>query len=283
MKFSVLRSGSSGNCTYIENKNTRVLLDAGLPSRKKIVGLLDEIGVDPESIDAVVCTHLHSDHLNKSTLSFCRTFSVSLWIHNENAPFFSSRFTGKCRCGVDLLCFDKEMFRVGDICFQPFGVIHDADGVTSGFRFYADGQGNGAVGYAADIGSVSEELIEALSGVSVLCFEANHDPELLWKNQSRTYLHKRRVTGGKGHLSNHESGKAIATLLGSSSPPSRVILCHLSEDHNSPDLAKEQVNQVLSENGLQLELITASRKERTDFFDLSEGAVDTELEKQVIW
>lgn len=268
LKFSILRSGSSGNCTFIEHQNTRVLLDAGLSSRKKIVESLQEIGVEPESIDAVVCTHLHGDHLGRSTLSFCGTFQTSLWIHHQNEIPFCSRYPAKFRANVDLHTFLDDSFSIGGIRFEPFEVAHDAVGVTHGFRFYSADEPDRVVGYAADLGSACETVVGGFRDVSIICIESNHDPELLWKNPLRTTEHKKRVTGGRGHISNVQCAEAIvASMKASSVKPSTVILCHLSEDHNTPELARTTVRNILTEHGLSPELVVASRNERTVFFE----------------
>ncbi|MFP4164975.1 MAG: MBL fold metallo-hydrolase, partial [Chitinispirillaceae bacterium] len=281
MKFCILRSGSSGNCTFIEHRNTRILLDAGGMSRKKLVALLEEIDIAPESIDAVVNTHVHYDHLNRSTLSFCRTFRSALYLHSENNSALLRRFDQKCRKGVQLLFFDHGVqFDIGPVRFEPFEVSHDAAGVTSGFRFYGSDQTVCcAVGYAADLGHAPDSVISSLLDCEYLCLEANHDPDLLWKNPRRTYLHKKRVTGRRGHLSNLQSARAIEKLLdGSQKPPRNIILCHLSADHNSPQLALEQINAFLGEKIRGTELSAALRHCRTSFFGEKHIAVKKEPE-----
>ena len=270
MRFSILRSGSSGNCTYIEHGSTRVLLDAGGMSRKKIVALLEETGVPPSEMEAVVCTHLHSDHLSAATLGFCRSFSVPVWIHHECKPFFLSTFSEKQRSGVYVNYFETSPFSIADICFEPFEVSHDAAGVTSGFRFFARSDGRTcSAGYAADLGHACDEVVGGLSDVKVLCLEANHDTEMLWKNPYRTFIHKKRVTGKNGHLSNVQCAEALISIIESSSlMPEKIVLCHLSEDHNCEQTAIEHVREMLSARDLHIEIIAASRHRKTGFFEL---------------
>ncbi len=273
MKFCILRSGSSGNCTFIEHLNTRILLDAGGMSRKRLVDLLGEIDVAPRSIDAVVNTHIHYDHLNRSTLSFCRTFGSTLHVHRENQNALLERFEARHVNATEISLFEHGVsFDIGAIRFEPFEVSHDAAGVTSGFRFSAtDEPVRSAVGYAADLGYAPDPVISSLCNCDYLCIEANHDVDLLWKNPGRTYLHKKRVTGNRGHLSNIQSAEAIEKLLeNSAQPPSAIILCHLSADHNTPELASSQIREFLGDKIRGLELVTAGRHSRTQFFGLNE-------------
>ncbi|MDG5813473.1 MBL fold metallo-hydrolase [Chitinispirillales bacterium ANBcel5] len=269
MKFSILRSGSSGNCTFVEHKDTRLLIDAGGMSRKKLVEILNEIDVDPCSITAIINTHLHGDHLNRATLSFCRTFSVPLWIHQNNTEPFQQIFGGKPSKRVEVNSFD-EKFAIGEIMFEAFEIPHDARGLTFGFKFYpSNGCSDLIVGYATDLGYAPEDLTEHLSNVKVLCLEANHDPALLWDNPNRTWNHKKRVTGARGHLSNLQSAQTIERIAKSSSSEiETVILCHLSEDHNTPDLALGEVKRFLKEQGINLDIFYAQRHQRTVFYHL---------------
>ena len=92
--------------------------------------------------------------------------------------------------------------------------------------------------YASDLGHFPDTLIPYFRDSRAIVIESNHDPDLLWKNPNRPYLHKKRVTGEQGHLSNYQAADALVrTIRSSSRTPEMVVLCHLSRDHNTPELA----------------------------------------------
>jgi len=275
MKFCVLRSGSSGNCTYIEHRDTRVILDAGGMSKIGLERLFDEIGVNALLLNGVLISHLHTDHINKSTFNFCRSNNIALFIHEENRAGLESMFDEKCRREVEIKFFRSEKsFSIGEVRFTPFELSHDANGVTNGFVFQCALDENApTTGYATDLGHVPPDVIEAVTGCSTLIIEANHDTSLLWNNPGRPYAHKARVGGKKGHLSNEQAAQAIGELLNDPDSPLRTVtLCHLSKDHNSPELALEQVKNILGDKGEKISFAVARRDRRTDFFTMEEIA-----------
>ncbi|MDR0305209.1 MAG: MBL fold metallo-hydrolase [Chitinispirillales bacterium] len=276
MKFCVLRSGSSGNCTYIEHCDTRVILDAGGMSKIGLDRLFDEIGADPLQIDGVLISHLHTDHINKSTFNFCRSYNLPLFIHEENRGSLENIFDEKCRREVEIKNFRfEDSFSIGEICFTPFELSHDAAGVCSGFVFRcALNEDAPATGYAADLGHAPPKVINALKNCSALLIEANHDLSLLWSNPNRPYTHKARVGGAKGHLSNEQAAQAILEIINVSiTRPRVVVLCHLSKDHNSPSLALKQVKNILGDNGKAVSFTVAKRDRRTEFLTFEEQDV----------
>jgi phosphoribosyl 1,2-cyclic phosphodiesterase len=137
-------------------------------------------------------------------------------------------------------------------------VLHDAAGTTSGFRIQQPGAG--AIGYCTDIGEFSPKHLPLLSGVSVLVIEANHDPQLVWDNPARPWHHKKRVIGKRGHLSNTQCARAVIDLFEHCGElPHSLILLHLSEDHNTPQLALNTIRTALAEYGLQPRIVYAPR------------------------
>jgi len=269
VKFCILRSGSSGNCTLIEHENSRILLDAGGMSQRGITELLSEVDLTPDKINAMVATHLHSDHVNHSTISLCRKFGIPLYIHKHNLPVLSSLFDGNLIADIKTVSFTAgKPFSIGSLTMDAFDVSHDAEALTSGFRFWGPSEDR-FVSYASDLGCFPEELCEQFTNALHVVLESNHDMEMLWSNPRRTYFHKKRVTSPTGHLSNEQAADALnAICCMSRNLPDRVILCHLSQDHNTPDLAVETVGKTLSQNGYSLRITAALRKKRTEFFEL---------------
>lgn len=268
MRCKVLRSGSSGNCTFIEHENHRILIDAGF-SQRRILEILDESGIAITSISAVLVTHCHADHLNYSTLQICRKNNVPLWIDNANQVTLRTLYKDSLVDKCPIHYFTADQFTIGTFQIQPFEVSHDAAGVTCGFVIKAATQTGGTLTYAADLGIFPDMLIQHFKDSKVIILEANHDPELLWNNPLRPYIHKKRVTGDFGHLSNMQSADALIRICKSASViPQKVILCHLSEDHNTPELARATIHEMLTREGVTMDLLIAERRCATPFVEL---------------
>lgn len=268
MRCKVLRSGSSGNCTLIEHENHRILIDAGF-SQRRILEILEESGISIHTVSAVLGTHCHADHLNYSTLQICRKNNIPLWIDTANQTtlrtFYKDSLVDKC----PIRYFTAEQFSIGAFKIEPFEVSHDASGTTCGFVISAVTQPGGTLTYAADLGTFPDMLIQYFKDSKVIILEANHDPELLWNNPARPYIHKKRVTGDFGHLSNMQSADALIRICKAASViPQKVILCHLSEDHNTPELARTTIHEMLAREGVTMDLLIAERKCATPFVEL---------------
>lgn len=268
MRCKVLRSGSSGNCTLIEHDNCRILIDAGF-SQRRIIEILQEAEIEITSISAVLATHCHADHLNYSTLQICRKNNIPLWINRANLSALQTIYKQSLLEKCLINSFTTDSFSIKSFQIQPFEVSHDAAGVTCGFLIRNTSCNNGSLTYAADLGIFPDQLLPFFKDSKVIILEANHDPELLWKNPSRPYVHKKRVTGDFGHLSNKQSADALIRIFKSSMiPPEKVVLCHLSEDHNSPQLALDTITCLLKPEGISVELIVAQRRFATPFIQL---------------
>lgn len=268
MRFSVLRSGSSGNCTLIEHQSSRILIDAGM-SQKRIKEILEEVDLEPGKISAIVITHLHSDHCNYSTLQICRKFGIELFVHHKNIPALKSIFKKELSDDLKVNSFNENPFQIGSLILEPFDVSHDAYVVTSGFNIRSQSSNEKILAYAADLGVFPQTLTARFQNAKAIILESNHDTDLLWKNPNRPYIHKKRVAGEKGHLSNKQSAEALIEIIRiSKNKPDNVILCHLSKDHNSPQLALESVGAMLEQCDISLSLHVAKRDERTPFFEI---------------
>jgi phosphoribosyl 1,2-cyclic phosphodiesterase len=270
MKISILRSGSSGNCTLIEHDGFRILIDAGM-SQKRIKEVLEEVDLDPAKISAIVVTHLHSDHCNYSTLQICRKFGLELYVHCKNlSPLHSVLQKDRISDDLKVRTFSDQEFKIGTLVLKPFDISHDAYVVTSGFNVSPESSDETYLSYAADLGVFPDNLIHHFQNAKTIVLESNHDTDLLWKNPYRPYIHKKRVAGEKGHLSNRQSADALIKIAQiSTRKPDNVILCHLSKDHNSPQLALDSVSAVLEEQNIKLALHVARRDQRTPFFEIA--------------
>ncbi|MBD3241077.1 MAG: MBL fold metallo-hydrolase [Chitinivibrionales bacterium] len=260
MHLTVIRSGSSGNCSLVEHESTKVLIDAGGQSQRGMAALFDESGVDPAALDAIIVSHLHRDHCNTATIRLAQRMGIPLWMHKKNTERLPELYNQNYRNGVDIQAFTRTAFTVGSLTISAFGVSHDAMGNTCGFRVHPHDAPHQTLAYAADLGHVPPEVAVQLLGVDTLFLEANHDLELLWANPRRTYRHKKRVTGCRGHLSNQQCAEAIIEIVRQSNAcPARIILGHLSADHNSPQLALDTVGQILENENISTDLVSSYR------------------------
>jgi phosphoribosyl 1,2-cyclic phosphodiesterase len=268
VKICVLRSGSSGNCTIIEYQGSYILLDAGGMSQKRIKELLSEVNISLEHISGLIITHTHSDHINYSALKVCEKFKIPVYIHEDNLPIVKNSFGTTLISNLMVHTFNNDPFLIDKgIQISPFEISHDAAKVTSGFSLMKPS--GSFFTYAADLGYFPDSLASSFINSKVIILESNHDLDLLWKNPSRPHIHKKRVAGNYGHLSNIQAAEAILKILdGSHTAPEKIVLCHLSKDHNSPELATETITKILEEKGIKIPLFVAKRGERTVFFEV---------------
>ena len=229
MRFSVLSSGSKANCTYIEASGVRLLIDCGL-SGKQTESRLAEIGVRPDSIDAILVTHEHSDHI----------YGIHTFSRRHKVPVYINRATYEQldREVVHEFFVTGEEFCVESVTISPFSIVHDAADPV-GFAVKAEGFKFVQV---TDLGRVTTLVHEQVQGANALVLESNHDQEML-QNCDYTWHLKQRIASTHGHLSNDAAGQLLSDTL----HPElfHVVLGHLSENSNTPTLALQTANRYL--------------------------------------
>jgi Metal-dependent hydrolases of the beta-lactamase superfamily I len=243
MWFCSLYSGSSGNCIYVGSRNANILIDAGL-SGKKIVGSLNEIGVSPGKVDGILVTHEHKDHIHGVGV-LSRMFNIPIYANNNTWEHMKSDI-GKIKEENIRIIENDRVFSIGDIDIKSYSTPHDAADPV-GYCFFS---GSSKISIATDIGHMSENVLNNVKDSDLLLLESNHDVEML-KVGPYPYVLKRRIMGEFGHLSNEDAGKAILKLIGSK--PMTVVLGHLSQQNNYPELAYRTVISVLEENGVDIQ------------------------------
>ncbi len=242
-----LRSSSKGNVAIVFNKNTKILVDCGI-SGKALEQCLCVAGVELDTIDAIVVTHEHSDHI-KGVGIISRKFDIPIFA-NDGTWNAMRTSLGKIK-EENIRVFETgEEFYINDIGVSAYSISHDAAEPVGYTFFYKDEK----VAVATDMGIVTENVLSALQGCHTALIEANYDLNML-EIGSYPYELKCRIKGECGHLANSDSGK-LAKILAESGTKN-IILGHLSEENNYPPIAFETVRECLC--GLSTELSVVLR------------------------
>jgi phosphoribosyl 1,2-cyclic phosphodiesterase len=241
----------------LATENTRILLDAGL-SMRELGRRLAAIGEDLRRIDAILITHEHSDHVAAlPVLARNRDLQATIFISKLTEPAID---WGERRPARLEKFQAGASFRVGDIEVQSFGVPHDAlDPV--GFRFEAQGV---RIGVVTDLGYIPDSVKFHLRRMDLLLLEANHDLDML-KVGPYPWAVKQRVMSRVGHLSN--LGMSDYLLCDLDSSTARLVLGHLSEQNNHPEIVRLVATQALERRGLETRLSIASQRAPTEVFE----------------
>ncbi|NIM00258.1 MAG: MBL fold metallo-hydrolase [Acidobacteria bacterium] len=250
MRFLPLASGSQGNATVVEFDGTRLLLDAGLAA-KELAARLEACDVEPASIDAILLSHEHQDHV-RGAQKLSKHFGIPVaasWATLQGMDRSPQAFAGWIDLPVD------HGVRIGAVTVVPFPVPHDA-AAPVGFVLEGDSV---RIGVATDLGHATPQIAERLSGCDLLMIESNHDP-LLLRDGPYPWRLKDRVAGKLGHLSNSE---AAALIKHSVDERCRcIVLAHLSEKNNTPELARSSALRALRARGCERVEVKIARFDR---------------------
>lgn len=239
LNFCSLYSGSSGNSLFVQTENTRILIDAGVSS-KKIEEGLKSIDVEPSSIDAILVTHEHSDHI-QGLGTFSKKFDTPIYANQETIDNMQNQILKISEKNIKKFKV-ADKFSIGDIDIKSFSIPHDAAN-PCGFNIFKE---NKKLSIATDIGHMDNKLIKNLEDSLFILLESNYDPEII-KYSRYPYSLKSRITGPLGHLSNDSAGKTISYLL--KSGLKSAMLGHLSKENNFPELAYKTVaDQLMEQN-----------------------------------
>jgi phosphoribosyl 1,2-cyclic phosphodiesterase len=236
--LTILGSGSAGNCAYLETAETRLLIDAGLSGRQ-IRQRLASIGRSPESLDGILITHEHSDHI-------AGLVGLASKLH---LPIYCNRLTkeaieAQLEVSLNAHIFNTgAAFEIGDIGVETFPVPHDAYDPV-GYLLHTPG---GRIGFLTDLGHATKLVIERVRAANVLLLEANHDMKMLQDDPRRPWSLKQRILSRHGHLSNEASANLAEEIV--SAELRRLYLGHLSRDCNLPQLAHDAVGGRLRQLG----------------------------------
>ena len=267
-RFCTLYSGSGGNAAYLETPSARILIDAGKCART-LTASLKHIGVDMDSIDAIFITHDHTDHVAALEVLAKKHPKPVHILYKSALRYRTIQPEALCKC---FRMYEQAPFtaKVGEVTVTAFETPHDSR-ASVGYRFeFPDGEQIIRVGYATDIGHVSETLRKELTGCEAIVLESNHDVDMLMDGPY-PYDLKLRIRGKRGHLSNRECADLAAELAGQGT--THFLLAHLSEENNHPDLAFDETFSALA--GYETNLRIASPNTVT----MLVGEADSPIEK----
>jgi phosphoribosyl 1,2-cyclic phosphodiesterase len=257
MRFAVLGSGSGGNAAVVEIGGLRLMIDAGL-SAKQLTLRLRQVGIEPASLDGILLTHEHGDHVR----------GLKIFLKQNPLPVFTTAATARVvrEAGIDggtWKFFEAgQAFAIGGVKVETFAIQHDAVDPVG----YVVGHETRRLGFLSDAGFVTRSMTERLRGLDAIFVEANYDEGLLEADTKRPWSIKQRISSRHGHLSNSQ----VTELIRDIAHPAlgRVVLGHLSSDCNTPDIILSCLRACLMELGHgHIGLHCAGQHEPSDWFD----------------
>lgn len=239
VRFTILGSGSGGNCAYLEAGETRILIDAGFSARQ-IRERLASIGRAPEGLHGILITHEHGDHVQ----------GLGVLAGKLGIPVYANRLTREAiehqfpQARLPFTLFETgSTFALGEVEVRTFSIPHDAMDPV-GFVLATSA---GELGFLTDLGHVTRLILERVRSSRWLVLEANHDLKLLQEDTRRPWSTKQRILSRHGHLSNEAAAEVAVELAAGNLR--HVYLGHLSRDCNRPELARRTVRTRLDSVG----------------------------------
>ncbi len=278
VKFTILGSGSAGNCAYLETAETRVLVDAGF-SPRQIRLRLAEIGRTPENLTAILITHEHSDHIS-GLLGLADKLQIPVYCNRDTQDAtiwaLKSRLAAKKKTGSDVENADYlkakidwrlfqtgDRFELNDLLIETFSIPHDASDPV-GFLLRTP---RGNIGFATDLGHTTKLVLERIRAANVLVLESNHDVKMLQECPRRSWSLKQRILGRHGHLSNVAAAETAAQIM--SAGLRQIYLAHLSGECNKPEIAEHVMAEQLHHIGAShVQLAIAAQDVACQTFEL---------------
>ena len=252
MRFASLGSGSKGNATLIEWRDTCVMVDCGF-SIKETTLRMAKLGKQPQDLSAILVTHEHSDHW-KGVMPLANKFDIKVYL---TAGCLKSRDLKNPTTDFHIIDSHTE-FQVGDLTVTPVPVPHDAREPVQ----YLFNSLNHKLGVLTDIGSLTPHVEAQYDNCHGLLLEANHDLDMLAMGPYPAFL-KDRVSGQWGHLNNQQTARLLANV--DQSLIQQLVIGHISDKNNSLDKVRDAVEKVYTGQG---NLHYACQQEGFDWLEL---------------
>lgn len=248
-----LNSGSNGNCYYVGNHEDAILVDAGISCRETEKRML-RLGLSMQKVRAIFISHEHTDHI-KGLCTLAAKYNLPIYINQGTLA--GCRFNLRADLINNLI--NGEPVHVGNLQIISFLKLHDASDPCS----FVITCGATKVGVFTDIGAACEQLTYHFKQCHAAFLETNYDDELLQKS-AYPYFLKKRISGGRGHLSNAQALELFTTHKPSFM--THLLLAHLSKDNNCPEL----VSNLFTQHADGTEIIVASRYQETQVYTIFE-------------
>ena len=229
MRFASLGSGSQGNALIVEAGRTRIMLDCGFGIAES-VSRLARLGLEPTDLDAILVTHEHDDHIG-GVARFAPKYELPVYLTYGTLTALESERSAVAQITI---IDSHTSFAIGDIEVRPFPVPHDAREPAQ----YVFTDGAATLGVLTDTGMCTPHIAAMLSGLHALVLECNHDSGLLANGAYPPSL-KRRIASRFGHLANDAAAQLVAAI--DCSRLQHLIAAHLSQQNNTPDLARTAI------------------------------------------
>jgi phosphoribosyl 1,2-cyclic phosphodiesterase len=249
MRFSVLGSGSAGNAVYVETPGCRVLIDAGLSCRE-MVRRLEQVEVDPASLDALIITHEHGDHI-KGAGPLARRLDIPVYL---NALTMRKGMRTLGNLFRPVMIQTGQTIIINGLVIETFTKCHDAADPMGVVLSSEDTR----LGLVTDLGRTTRLVEDRLMGCQALILESNHDERMLEEGLYPLEV-KRRIRGPEGHLSNHQAGELLKAVC--HEKLGFVVLAHLSAHNNLPEMAVKMAEDILEQGGLTKTRVLASHQD----------------------
>lgn len=237
--MAVLGSGSGGNATLVRHQDTLLLVDAGL-SAKQLILRMQHLGINPDQLDGILLTHEHSDHARGVDV-LLRKLQIPVYVNALTREALSHRM----RSQINWRIFRSgQQFSIRNLDIQAFRIPHDA-AEPVGFTLTGS---ETKLSMLSDVGYVTELIRENLRGSDGIYVEANYDDHLLEIDTKRPWATKQRIASRHGHLSNAQTAELICEVA--CNKLQAIMLCHLSGDCNTPELAVNTLGSHLEKKKL---------------------------------
>jgi len=245
VQLQSLLSGSSGNAVMISDQSTRLLIDCGVRAQYRCHDLLDRIAAEGPPLSGVIVSHLHTDHINYSSLRAIEERGIPVYVHRDNLDMLPRyHFKKRSFDVLDLHAYSDEPFRLGALEIRPIEVPHSNWHTTHSFVVSSKGNHSGRRIVVATDFYEWTHAVEKFVDADLFYLEANHDPEM---------LRRRPNPNSAFHLENSHAAALLCEILDRSrKPPKAVMLAHLSEERNTPEIALQTVRSVVEREGLDL-------------------------------